>query len=261
MPLINDETNNESDEESNDENEEVIIENEIDNTVDKKQKSTYKTIKSACGSDIIIKKRNNRSKSPPIILYEEDLYGETEPTQIIVKKKKTKGRPKKKTQLIEYINDNGEVVDKDDINTSQVIINKPEKQKLSAKDLKMIELQQQILQLETVSNKKIRGTRKGQIDKRQTTAPTEKQINARKKFVENNRLRNEAKKAEKLKQSNLSKKEDVKLVVGELQELKKQSLIEKNKADLLKEQIKQELLEEQQAKQPKIVKNTYDNFM
>jgi hypothetical protein len=260
MPLINNETNHENDNETDEENDEVITENEIDNTVDK-TKSKYKTFKSACGSDVIIRKRNARSKPKPIIIYEEDLYGETEPTQIIVKKKPTKGRPKKKTQLIEYINDNGEVVDKDDINTKQIVINKPEKQKLSAKDLKMIELQQQILQLETVSNKKIRGTRKGQIDKRQTTAPTEKQINARKKFVENNRLRNEAKKAEKLKQSNLSKKEDVKLVVGELQELKKKSLIEKNNADLLKEQIKQELLEEQKAKEPKLVKNTYDNFM
>lgn len=260
MPLINEDLINVSDDESNDENDEVITENIIENTVDKKQ-SKYKTFKSACGSDVIIKKRNNRSKPKPIIIYEEDLYGETEPQQIIVKKKKKIGRPKNKPQLIEYINDNGEIVDKDDINTQQIVINKPKKEKLSAKDLKMIELQQQILQLETVSGKRIRGTKRGQIDKRQTTPATEKQINARKKFVENNRLRNEAKKAEKLKQSNLSKKEDVKLVVGELQELKKQSLIEKNKADLLKEQIKQELLEEQKAKAPKIIKNTYDNFM
>ncbi len=48
--------------------------------------NTLKTFKSACGSDIIIKKRNLRSKPKPIIIYEEDLYGETQPQEIIVKK-------------------------------------------------------------------------------------------------------------------------------------------------------------------------------
>ena len=263
MPLINNETNHQSDEESEEENIEVEKENDEDVAVDKKQKTSYKTIKSACGSDIIIKKKNNRSKRPPIVIFEEDLYGETEPQQVIVKKKPTKGRPKKKPPpVVEYVNDKGETVDKDDINTEQVIINKPQKQKLSAKDLKLIELQEKILQLETVSGKKIRGTKKGNVDKRQTKPPSEKQIQARKKFVEDNRLRREAKKKEKEEKSKIDKKADVKIVVSELQEIKKKSLEEKQKQELLKEQMKQELLLEQKAKQEQAKpKNNYDDFM
>jgi hypothetical protein len=132
MPLINNETNHQSDEESEEENIEVEKENDGDVALDKQQKTSYKTIKSACGSDIIIKKKNNRSKRPPIVIFEEDLYGETEPQKIIVKKKPTKGRPKKPKQpVVEYINNKGEIVDKDDINTSQIVINKPQKEKLS----------------------------------------------------------------------------------------------------------------------------------
>jgi hypothetical protein len=262
MPLIKNDLNNQSDEESDEENIEVKSENDGDIAVDKQQKSTYKTIKSACGSNIIIKKKNNRSKRPPIVIFEEDLYGETEPQKIIVKKKPTKGRPKKPKPVVEYINDKGETVDNDDINTEQVIINKPQKQKLSAKDLKLIELQEKILQLETVSGKKIRGTKKGTVDKRQTKAPTEKQIQARKKFVENNRLRREAKKKEKEEQDKVNKKENVKVVIDELQEIKKKSLEEKQKQELLKEQMKQELLLEQKAKQEQAKpKNNYDDFM
>jgi len=263
MPLIEKDINDVSDEESEEEIEAVKTENASETTVDKQQKSSYKTIKSACGSDIIIKKRNNRSKPRPIVIFEEDLYGETEPQQVIVKKKPTKGRPKKKPPpVVEYINNKGETVDNDDINTEQVIINKPQKQKLSAKDLKLIELQEKILQLETVSGKKIRGTKKGNIDKRQTKPPSEKQIQARKKFIEDNRLRREAKKKEKEDKSKLDKKADVKVVIDELQEIKKKSLEEKQKQELLKEQMKQELLLEQKTKEEQIKpKNNYDDFM
>ncbi len=235
MPLIEKDINDVSDEESEEEIEAVKTENASETTVDKQQKTSYKTIKSACGSDIIIKKRNNRSKPRPIVIFEEDLYGETEPQQVIVKKKPTKGRPKKKPPpVVEYINNKGETVDNDDINIEQVIINKPQKQKLSAKDLKLIELQEKILQLETVSGKKIRGTKKGNIDKRQTKPPSEKQIAARKKFIEDNRLRREAKKKEKEDKSKLDKKADVKVVIDELQEIKKKIIRRKTKTRIIK---------------------------
>jgi len=256
MPLIKTEINQEMSDDSDEQSTEV---ENINSPIITESKNKSKTITSACGSNVIIKKRNSRSKKKPIIIYEEDLYptNDDEPQKIIVKKK-AKGRPKKAKPVIEYVNDKGETVDKDDTNTEQIIINKPVKEKLSAKDIKMIELQEKILELETVSGKKIRGTKKGKIDKRQTKPATEKQLAARKKFIENNRLRNEAKKKAKEEKSKISKKEDVKIVIDELQTLKKKSMEDKITAQNLKEKIKQELLAEQKKSEPT---NKYEDFM
>lgn len=261
MPLINNELSQCSDDDSEDDNVEVETEKVPLTTVDENKQTTLKTFKSACGSDIIIKKRNSRSKPKPIIIYEEDLYGETQPQEIIVKKKKTKGRPKKPKAIVEYVNEHGDTVDKDD-SPDQIIINKPTKEKLSAKDLKMLQLQEKILELETVSGKTIRGTKKGNIDKRQTKPASEKQLAARKKFVENNKLRNAAKKAKKEEESKIAKKDDVKIVIDELQTLKKKSMEDKQQAMELKEKMRQEVLAEQKLKEvPKVKKNSYDEFM
>lgn len=260
MPLINNELSQRSDDDTDDDNVEVESEKQLLTTVDENKKNTLKTFKSACGSDIIIKKRNLRSKPKPIIIYEEDLYGETQPQEIIVKKK-TKGRPKKPKPIVEYVNEHGETIDKDD-SPEQIIINKPKKEKLSAKDLKMLQLQEKILELETVSGKTIRGTKKGKIDKRQTKPATEKQLAARKKFVENNKLRNDAKKLKKLEENKIAKKDDVKIVIDELQELKKKSMEDKQQAIELKEKMRQEVLAEQKLKEvAKPAKNSYDEFM
>lgn len=259
MPLIKNDINQEMSDDSVEEN--IEVEN-INSPVITESKKRSKTITSACGSNVIIKKRNSRSKPKPIIIYEEDLYDANDEPQKVIVKKKTRGRPKKAKPVIEYVNDKGETVDKDDTNTEQIIINKPVKEKLSAKDIKMIELQEKILELETVSGKKIRGTKKGKIDKRQTKAPTEKQLAARKKFIENNKLRNEAKKKAKEEKSKLSKKEDVKIVIDELQTLKKKSLEDKATAQALKEQMKQEILAEQKSKETKSEPvNKYEDFM
>jgi hypothetical protein len=254
MPLIKTEINQLSCSDSDDESTEVET---IESPVITESKKKSKTITSACGSNVIIKKRHSRSKPKPIIIYEEDLYDANDEPQKIIVKKKARGRPKKAKPVIEYVNDKGETVDKDD-SPEQIIINKPVKEKLSAKDIKMIDLQEKILELETVSGKKIRGTKKGNIDKRQTKAPSQKQLAARKKFIENNKLRNEAKKKAKEENSKLSKKQDVKIVIDELQTLKKKSLEDKATAQNLKEKIKQELLAEQQKSKPT---NKYEDFM
>ena len=257
MPLIKNEINQEMSDDSDEESTEVET---IESPVVTEPKKKSKTITSACGSNVIIKKRNSRSKPKPIIIYEEDLYTNDEPQEVIVKKK-TRGRPKKAKPVIEYINDKGESVDKND-SPEQIIINKPKKEKLSAKDIKMIELQEKILELETVSGKTIRGTKKGNIDKRQTKPPTQKQLAARKKFIENNKLRNEAKKKAKEEKSKISKKEDVKIVIDELQTLKKKSMEDKITAQALKEKMKQEILEEQKSKTTKSKPNNkYEDFM
>ena len=252
MPLINEEVIDESDDESIEENEPVET---------KKDPIVHHTLTTDCGQQIIIKKSRSTKKQniqKPIILYAEDLVPAMPPQQVIVKQKKGKGRPKKKQPIVEYVNKNDEIQSEDDGDIEQVIINKPKKEKLSKKDLKMLELQEKILELETVSGKKIRGTRKGNIDKRQTKPPTEKQIIARKKFVEDNRLRREAKKKEKEEKDKLKTKDNVKDVINELAELKKQNA--EQKAQIMKE-IQNKKQQEAEAKEAAKPANPYANLV
>ena len=252
MALIK-EDNQISDNETDDENETVeTLKPKVSNT------HTYKKIVTDCGNEVIIKKSRSTKKqniTKPIVIYMEDLVEQNAlPEQkVIVKQKKTKGRPKKAKPIVQYVDNEGDTVDEDNDNIEQVIINKPKKEKLSQKDLKMMELQAKIVELEAVSGKKIRGTKKGSVDKRQTKAPTEKQLEARKKFVENNKLRAEAKKKKKEEENKISNKENVKNVIDELAELKKQN-------QLQKEQLKAQLQQEEQAKEVK-VKNPYEGLI
>jgi hypothetical protein len=254
MGLIK-EDNQISDNETDEENIEVETQKpQLENT------DTIKKLKTDCGNEIIIKKSRSTKKNitKPIVIYMEDLVEQNAiPEQkVIVKQKKGKGRPKKQKPIVQYVDNDGDTVDEDDGNIEQVIINKPKKEKLSAKDLKMLELQQKIAELEAVSGKKIRGTKKGAVDKRQTKAPTEKQLEARRKFVENNKLRNEAKKKKKEEEQKLKNKENVKDVIDELAELKKQNALQK-------EQLKAQLEKEEQAKieQKPVIKNPYEGLI
>jgi hypothetical protein len=253
MTLIKEE-NQISDNETDEENETVeTVKPKLLTTDDKK-------ILTDCGNEIIIKKSRSTKKQniqKPIILYMEDLVEDIIPKQkVIVKQKKGKGRPRKKEQMVQYVNKECELEDEDNDNVEQIVINKPKKSSLSKKDLKMLELQQKIVELETVSGKKIRGTKKMTVDKRQTKAPSEKQLAARKKFVENNRLRAEERKKKKQEENKISNKENVKDVIDELAELKKQNALQK-------EQLKAQLEEEQkkeEASKPKIV-NPYEGLI
>ena len=253
MPLIENDIIEETDEENVEENEEVKT----------KKPSVQHKITTDCGQEIIIKKSRSTKKqniTKPIVLYMEDLVdnGVMPQQQVVVKQKKGKGRPKKPTPLVQYVNKNDEIQDEDDGDVNQVIINKPQKQKLSAKDLKMLELQQKIVELEAVSGKKIRGTKKGAVDKRNVKPPTEKQLAQRKKFVEDNRLRREAKNKKKEEEKKLKDKDNVKIVVNELAELKKQNALQKEQ--IMKELEEKKLKEEQAKEQSKPV-NPYSNLI
>ena len=197
MPLIDDNNIDESDEE-------IVEENE---PVKSKKQVEHHKIMTDCGKEIIIKKSRSTKKqniTAPLVLYMEDLVPAMPPQQVVVKQKRGKGRPKTKKEppIVQYVNKNDEVQSEDDGDIQQVVINKPKKERLSKKDLKMMELQAKIVELEAVSGKKIRGTKKGNVDKRQTKAPTEKQLAQRKKFVEDNKLRREKKGKNKKKKRN-----------------------------------------------------------
>jgi len=244
-----------SDNESDEENETVeTVKPKLLTTDDKK-------IITDCGTEVIIKKSRSKTKkniTSPIVLYMEDLMQEDciPKQKVIVKTKKGKGRPKKKEQIVQYVNKECELEDEDNDNVEQIVINKPKKEKLSKKDLKMLELQQKILELETVSGKRIRGTKKLTVDKRQTKQPTEKQIQARKKFVADNKLRAEERKRKKQEEQKISSKENVKDVIDELAELKKQNALQKEQ---LKLQLEQEQKKEEASKP--IIKNPYEGLI
>ena len=253
MPLIENDIIDESDEE-----------NVEDNTkVESKNKAVQHTLTTDCGQQVIIKQSRSKKKkniTSPIVLYMEDLVPAMPQQQVVVKQKKGKGRPKTKKEppIVQYVNKNDEIQDEDDGDVSQVIINKPKKQTLSAKDIKLLELQSKIVELEAVSGKKIRATKKGKVDGRQTSKPTEKQLAQRKKFVEDNRLRREAKKKQKEEEKKLKDKDNVKIVVEELAQLKKQN--QEQKEQIMKELEEKKLKEEQAKEQSKPI-NPYSNLI
>ena len=197
-----------------------------------------KIIKSECGTDVVLKYKTKPKKSAPIVVYYEDLEIEKSAPKVIIKKKKARGRPKSKA-MIEYVDDDGlEVQDK--MEATQTIINAPVKEKCSAKELKTLELQAKIAELEAVSGKKIRATRKGKIDGRQAKPPSEKQLASRKKFVEDNKLRAQKKRDEKKLLLKEEVKQDVKIVIDELSLMKQEAMRSQNEASELKAKILKE---------------------
>jgi hypothetical protein len=213
------------------------ISNKKDNQ--KLVRTKSRIIKSVCGQEIELQYRSEKpKKTKPIVVYYEDIVDTPKPAKVIVKKKRGKGRPKKE-QLIEYVNEEGNSVE-DKMLASQTIINAPKEEKYSKKDLEMMELQKKIMELEAVSGKKIRATRKGKVDGRQTKAPTEKQLEARRKFVEANKSRHAKRKADKEEENKLSNKQNVKEVIQELTEIKKQAIQKKTDEDELRNKILEE---------------------
>jgi hypothetical protein len=101
-------------------------------------------------------------------------------------------------------------------------------------------------QLESVAGRKILTTKKGKPDGRTTRKPTEKQLEARKKFIENNKARAAKRKADKEQQSKNIAKTQVKETIEELKSEK-----------LKNEQMKKDLLA--QIEQEKLKKNEENN--
>ena len=192
-----------------------------------------KIIKTDVGEVLV--KRGRKKKKEPIVVYLSS--SEEEEQEVIVKRKK--GRPKgsKAKCSIKYLDDNG--VEQSSRNKSKrtIIEHADPDRKLSAKEVKLLALEEKMAELESITGKKLLSTKKGKVDQRTVKKPTEKQLAARKKFVENNAARRMKKKIEKDNEQKKLTKDSVKVVVEELVETKKANNIKKEQ--LLKE-IKQE---------------------
>ena len=222
-----------------------------------KKRAKKRIVRSECGQEVIIKHKT-KAKPTPIVVYYEDLVEQEEKPKVIVKTKRSRGRPKSK--IIEYVDEDGNPVGKKTKEVKQTIINHPEPEKeLSEKDLKLIQLQERITELEAVSGKKILGTKKGKIDQRSVKPPTEKQIQARKKFVEMNKARALKRKQDKEAKKQEENKSNVKDVINELAEIKKQTLQKEKEHEEMKQKILAE--EAERVKKEKEKQNKYSMDM
>ena len=215
------------------ESEEIVeeIEEEIVEEIKKPKKKVVKKIAKkgkviTTGNgeqiEVVIKKKPKKPK----VIYLSESDEEEQVIQIAPKPKR--GRPKKKEtkQVVEYVDENGNKVDNRK-KAKQTIINHNIKDKpLTASEIKLIELEEKLAELSAVSGKTILSTKKGKVDKRMTKPPTEKQLEARKKFIENNKIRNLKKKEAKELAKKESSKENVKEVLNELSNIKKQKINE-----------------------------------
>jgi hypothetical protein len=243
-------SNSENEEYSSDEceeieqNELVLPSNitELPEEIEKlEKKSKPKTKKEA-----IVRKKKKAPK--PIIVY---MSSDDEP-EIIVKPKVKKGRPKAKKNIVYHDKDGNVVKTRNEAKETVISLPEPEK-KFSASELKMIALEEKVLELEQISGKKVLTTKKKTIDKRSTKAPSEKQIIARKKFVENNKLRAQARREKKLADAKETGKANAVGVIEELKTEKKKSTKMKN--ELLAEIAK--MKEKEQVEVKKVVKDTF----
>lgn len=231
----NEETNENEETELNETNEtEDEIQQEIPIKKDTKKIKKYKT---ANGEEIIVK-RKPKKKAKPLVVYMSESEDDEE-QQVIVKPKPKRGRPKNisKKTVVEYVDKNGNKVDSRK-KAKQTIINHNIKDKpLTASEIKLIELEEKLAELSAVSGKNILSTKKGKVDKRMVKPPTEKQLAARKLFVENNKIRALKKREEKENKKKQQQKENVSIVVDELTKIKKEKM--KAIEDEKKEQIKE----------------------
>jgi len=149
-------------------------------------KPTIKTSDENVEIRLATKKRGPRKRV--ITVFKEDLP--VEPITIVEKVRRGKGRPKK-DKLVEIVQE----PDEPDV----IAFERPSKVKMSARDLKKMELEVRLLELQSVTgNSNLKMTKAGKIDGRQSKQRTQKQLDATARLVESNKLkRMQKKQAEK----------------------------------------------------------------
>ena len=181
--------------------------------IEVKQKRKYtkrqpkKTIKTSDENvTVLLKTRKKGPKKKQVIVYREDLP--VEPIEIVEKVRRPAGRPKKK-ELVKVVKE----VDEPDC----IVFEKPSKVTMTARELKKMELEVRLLELQGVSgNSNLKLNKKGKVDGRQVKVRTEKQIEATKRLVEMNKMKR-LKKKENEKQEILGEQQEVvKNILGTL---------------------------------------------
>ena len=179
-------------------NEKIVNEIKQEKKKNKNKMIQCKMIKSSDPNIEVEIKKHTKKPKKKIIIYKEDIESSEDEVEVIYKNRK-KGRPKS-NKIIKYKNDKNEIVE-DKLDADKLEIDLSHTKELNAKEIKLLKLQEKLTELETISGKKIRATRKGEVDKRQTTKRTQKQIEATERLVLANKMKREAKLKEKTKET------------------------------------------------------------
>jgi len=203
---------------SDDDSEETLIDEEIEEVqevkeIEVKQKRKYtkrqpkKTIKTSDENvTVLLKSHKKGPKKKQVIVYREDLP--VEPIEIVEKVRRPAGRPKKK-ELVKIVKEENE--------PDCVVFEKPSKVKMTERELKKMELEVKLLELQKISgNANLKLNKGGKVDGRMIKVRTAKQIQATKNLVEANKLRRMKKKNDE-KQAILGEQQEVvKNILGTL---------------------------------------------
>jgi hypothetical protein len=142
---------------------------------------------------IMKSKKKGPNKVKQVVVYREDVPQQE--IQIVEKTRRPRGRPKNK-QLVNVIKEPEE--------PDVIAFERPTKVKMTAKELKTMELEVRLLELQSVSgNSSLKLNKKGKVDGRQSKQRTQKQLDATARLVEANKLKR-MKKASDLKEELMS---------------------------------------------------------
>jgi hypothetical protein len=212
------EEDNDSEETLPDEQEEIqhVSPTKVKRKYTKRQpKETIKT--SDENVEVVIKTRKKGPRKRVVTVYKEDLP--VDPIQIVEKVRRKAGRPKK--PVVEVIKEQ----DEEDC----IVFQKPTKIKLTTKELKQMELETRLLELQAVSgNSNLKMNRRGKVDGRQSKVRTQKQLDATAKLVEMNKLRRMKKKDDEKQELLDEQKHVVKNIIGALNQNKVKKVEEDN---------------------------------
>jgi hypothetical protein len=212
------EEDNDSEETLPDEQEEIqhVSPTKVKRKYTKRQpKETIKT--SDENVEVVIKTRKKGPRKRVVTVYKEDLP--VDPIQIVEKVRRKPGRPKK--PVVEVIKEQ----DEEDC----IVFQKPTKIKLTTKELKQMELETRLLELQAVSgNSNLKMNRRGKVDGRQSKVRTQKQLDATAKLVEMNKLRRMKKKDDEKQELLDEQKHVVKNIIGALNQNKVKKVEEDN---------------------------------
>ena len=159
---------------------------------------------------VILKTRKKGPRKKQVIVYKEDLP--QEPIEIVEKVRRRPGRPKK--PVVEVVKE----PDEEDV----IVFQKPTKVvKMTAKELRKMELEARLLELQAVSgNANLKMNKSGKVDGRQSKVRTQKQIEATNRLVEMNKLKRMKKRADEKDELMSEQKDVVKNIIGALNQNK-----------------------------------------
>ena len=156
------------------------VENKIESDVEEqapvkkaqRKRTKDKIVKTDVGEVLI--KRGRKKKKEPIVVYLSS--SESDEPEIIVKKKRGRPKASKNKCSVKYVDDNGVEHDSRNKAKKTIIEHTDPDRKLTAKEVKLLDLEQKLAEMEAVTGKKLLSTKNGKVDQRTVKKPTKKPL-------------------------------------------------------------------------------------